>query len=156
MAANDLTIERLRDALHYDQDTGAFTWVNPNRKGNAKKGARAGSVQNTGHRVITVDGASHCENRLAWFYMTGNWPADLVDHVDGNPANNAWQNLRAATRQQNSWNTASRRGVFKGVYRKRNSTQPLVKQCRGSPRSLFLADYFWRTFAIDWHQTAAA
>jgi hypothetical protein len=35
-------------------------------------------------------------HRLIWKWMTGEDPPE-VDHVDGDPTNNAWHNLRAST-----------------------------------------------------------
>jgi len=50
--------------------------------------------------------------------MTGNWPERFIDHKDQNKTNNKWDNLRLATKGQNSMN----RGVqpnnklgFRGV-----------------------------------------
>jgi hypothetical protein len=69
------------------------------------------------HGLITVAGRAIRAHRLAFLWMTGDIP-DLIDHADGNPHNNAWLNLRPATRNQNRQN--SRRGKnntsgFKGV-----------------------------------------
>lgn len=40
---------------------------------------------------------------------------ETIDHKDGNGENNRPENLRAATRQQNSWNIGPRDGTFSGV-----------------------------------------
>ena len=36
--------------------------------------------------------------------MTGDWPEAEIDHIDGNPSNNAWSNLRAVNSQENNRN----------------------------------------------------
>jgi hypothetical protein len=79
-------------------------------------GDRAGSLYSNGYRNITIDGKRYGEHRLAFLYMTGKWPAKLVDHRDLNPSNNGWDNLRSANWSQNNANkhTRNRLGA-KGV-----------------------------------------
>jgi hypothetical protein len=118
-----LTQERLRELLHYDPETGVFTWAR-----NHSSLARYGEV--AGHRrdryiTIGIDGNNHMAHRLAWLYMTGEHPVDEVDHCDGDVFNNRWVNLRPATRKQNTENrgdhcknTSGYRGVT--WYKKNN------------------------------------
>lgn len=100
--------------LRYVQETGDFYWiVAPNNR--TKAGSRAGKRDRNGYIMIKFNTVALCAHRLAWFVMTGGWPEEYIDHVDGNPSNNAWSNLRAAT---NSQNQAARRkgsGAFRGV-----------------------------------------
>lgn len=47
----------------------------------------------------------------------------VIDHKDGNPANDRWENLRLATRAENSGNDRKRKtntSGFKGVSRYKN------------------------------------
>lgn len=98
-----LTAERLRQILSYNCETGEFTWLV--RCGQRKPGySTAGTLNSMGYYRVGVDNRSYLSHRLAWLWMTGEWPAAEVDHIDGNPKNNAWQNLRAATRAQNNMN----------------------------------------------------
>lgn len=58
-------------------------------------------------------------HRLAFAIMTGRWPEDEIDHINGKRDDNRWENLRAATRTENRWNTDKRKdnkSGFKGVH----------------------------------------
>jgi hypothetical protein len=99
-----LTAERLREVLSYDPETGLFTWLAPTSNRIAA-GKRAGHVNaSDGYVRIELDHTLHGAHRLAWLYVTGEWPACLIDHRDMNRANNRWSNLRAATKSQNAAN----------------------------------------------------
>jgi len=100
-----LTAERLREVLHYDPETGAWTWLVAPRKGRSYVGQRAGALKDDGYRIIGIDGVRYRSNRLAWLYMTGAWPEADVDHRDrASRGDDRWTNLRAATRSQNQGN----------------------------------------------------
>lgn len=67
---------------------------------------------------------------IIWYLMTGNWPPQgmVVDHIDGDPTNNCWENLRLATHTENMRNTTrdSRThnrdlGMERGVQKRGNS-----------------------------------
>lgn len=94
----------LKSLLHYDQDTGIFTWlVKPRRA--VYPGAVAGHKHKAnGYWQIKINNRHYLAHRLAWLYMTGLWPIDQIDHIDGNRSNNCWFNLRAATASQNGAN----------------------------------------------------
>jgi len=110
-----LTAARLREILHYDPDTGAFTWRV------SRKGVRAGAAAGTlcqGYYRIMADRRSYQAHRLAWLYMTGAWPEAEIDHINLARADNCWCNLREATRVENQRNTSARpnnTSGFKGV-----------------------------------------
>jgi hypothetical protein len=95
-----LTVERLRELLIYDKDSGEFV-----RRTSTAPNARAGDVAGTnsnGYIVIGIDGVLHAAHRLAWMYVTGDWPAGEVDHKDGRKSNNRWDNLRDVSHQTNA------------------------------------------------------
>lgn len=75
----------------------------------------AGWITEWGYRKIEVDGRAYLAHRLAWLYMTGEWPEGEVDHKDCDPANNEWGNLRLATRGQNAQNSSLRADNTSGV-----------------------------------------
>jgi len=47
--------------------------------------------------------------------MTGAWPPEYVDHKDGDPSNNRWENLRPASAQENSRNKKRKYNSFTGI-----------------------------------------
>lgn len=107
MSENNFTLTqaRLRELLHYDPATGVFT-RNVSTGGKAKAGTIAGSLSNRGYQKICVDYKMYWAHRLAWFYVRGTWP-DKIDHKDGNPSNNSFDNLRDTNNKENQQNRIS-------------------------------------------------
>ena len=112
------TQERLQELFDYSVTTGTLT-----RKIGVRGFAAGRSVgcfnPTTGYWVTSVDKQQYQAHRLVWKLVTGADPQDLdVDHIDGDRANNAWHNLRLATRSQNQRNRgpqANGTSGFKGV-----------------------------------------
>lgn len=99
-----LSVERLREVLDYDPETGVFKWkVKINR--NIVVGSTAGGLHPKGYWRIAVDGKRYLAHRLAYLYINGEWPDDQVDHRDRNRINNRWNNLRPASQTQQNGNT---------------------------------------------------
>jgi hypothetical protein len=98
-----ITQEELKLAVHYDPDTGIFTRL-ISTSSRAKRGMVIGTPTGLGgHLRATVCGRRYYLQQLAWLYMTGEI-ADEVDHIDLDAQNNKWENLRNASRVQNSCN----------------------------------------------------
>jgi hypothetical protein len=116
-----ITHARLLEILHYDSETGKFRWIEPVSR-SIKPGDIAGRTDSEGYRLITIKGRAYRAHQLAWFYRTGKWCTVMIDHRDGDPSNNRWDNLRPATVSQNNANRRPNRNNksgFKGVVRHR-------------------------------------
>lgn len=98
-----LTLERLREVIVYDPETGNMIW----RVDTGKKrliGRKVGSVDGHGYRGTMIDHHKFRVHRLAWFYVYGEWPTTDIDHINGDRDDNRIANLRLATRSQNNIN----------------------------------------------------
>lgn len=107
-----LTQEELKAALDYDPDTGIFHWRNGS-------GKAAGKYNTLGYLRIQVKGRIYQGHRLAWLYMTGEHPGGHIDHINCNPRDNRFSNLRVCpSRSENMANqflTKSNKTGAKGV-----------------------------------------
>lgn len=116
---NDLTAQYVRDLFDYDPETGELNRriYRPGRKGS--NSTLAGNLSGTRrYSAISIDGRFYQAHRLIWLVVTGEWPKEHIDHIDGNGANNRWANLREATHSQNLCNTPLRKtnqSGYKGV-----------------------------------------
>jgi HNH endonuclease len=98
-----LTQARLKELLHYDPETGVFTWIKRTSK-RIYVGKIAGSLHPIGYWFIGVDNHRCYAHRLAWFWTHGEWPKGDIDHIDGNRVNNQLANLRDVTVSVNAQN----------------------------------------------------
>jgi len=85
----------LRYYLHYDPESGVFTWKECPPHRTDLLGKRAGYIASWGYRMIKLDGKMYIAHRLAWLYVTGQWP-EQVNHIDGDKTNDRFANLRLA------------------------------------------------------------
>jgi hypothetical protein len=112
-----LTQSEVKELVEYNPETGDFTWLKY-RAHNARAGSKVGSITNMGYMETRVSRKKFLLHRLAWLYMTGSLPKNGIDHINGNPLDNRWANLREATVKQNNINCKikkSNKCGFKGV-----------------------------------------
>jgi hypothetical protein len=107
-----LNADRLRELVAYDPETGIFTRkIVISKVGSV--GDVLGFVTNQGRLEISVAGKIYFAHRLAWLYMTGEWPQHTIDHIDGCPANNRLDNLRDVPHATNTENVRRARSNSK-------------------------------------------
>ena len=95
--------DQIRAALDYDPETGAFVWRRRNRPPAQEarfSGARAGGFDGR-YIAIGVDGVKYRAHQLAWVHYYKEWPADLIDHINGDGRDNRISNLRVVTMSVN-------------------------------------------------------
>lgn len=112
-----LTQERLKELLHYDPETGAWTWL-ISLRGPIRAGMQAGTVAHNGYLAIKIAGRVYGAHRLAFLYMLGRYPVGVVDHANRIRHDNAWHNLRECSQSENLANAVphSQSGApYKGI-----------------------------------------
>lgn len=112
----EITQEYVKSILHYNPETGIFTWIKARPKINV--GDIAGFLNGQGYWCVKINARRYPAHRLAIFYMTGQWPPNHTDHIDMKRANNKWENIRPATRTENFGNQtkySNNKSGIKGV-----------------------------------------
>ena len=89
-----LTQSELKYLFNYDPITGFFTRFADPTSGGTMIVKRSGTINVAKYRVIMINYVQYLEHRLAFLYMTGSFPEDRVDHINGLKYDNRWCNLR--------------------------------------------------------------
>ena len=113
------SLEGLEKALRYEPDTGRFFWL-IDRPRKTKAGDEAGHKNKKGYIEIRYNHKTLNAHRIAWYLQTGEDPKGMtIDHINGNRADNRFENLRIATYKENSRNRKkidNKTSKYKGVY----------------------------------------
>lgn len=117
MSTEPITAEEARQLFHYDPETGDLTWkVSPCNRAPVGRVVRA--PNDKGYYTVMVRGKTYKAHRLIWLIATGTWPAEHIDHINGDKTDNRVENLREATNAENMQNRAAPRNNtsgYKGV-----------------------------------------
>ncbi len=73
-----ISIERVKELLSYDATTGLFTW-RVSVANHVKSGHLAGGLDTvSNYHRITLDGVCIRSHRIAWVFISGDWPKILL------------------------------------------------------------------------------
>ena len=117
---NELTQELVKELFTYRKDGNLIRRVRTSTC--CRVGEVAGSRLNSGYIQMTIKSKKYLLHRLIFLYHHGYLP-EVVDHIDGSRFNNRVENLRPATKSQNSSSSKRKPGKSKyiGVYKPLNS-----------------------------------
>jgi len=97
--------EELKRLYDYDPEAGVLT--------SKRYGKPVGSRNTNGDGMKTRFGRIH---RLIWVWMTGDdLGTDVIDHINGDPYDNRWVNLRRCTVAQNQMNRGDNANSTSGL-----------------------------------------
>jgi HNH endonuclease len=116
MQKQNLSQKRLKHLLNYNPTSGEFVWIN--KTSNLSRidiGSIAGTINPNGRRYIIIDGTKYFSSRLAWFYVTGMWPINQIDHINRIRNDDRFCNLREATIYEQAHNRGIKGDAITGI-----------------------------------------
>lgn len=103
-------LDLMRKCLYLDDGsvTGVSWRVPTSNRVKAGSPAFTAETHSGGYFYGRFCGISVRAHRVVFYLHNGYWPTGIIDHIDGNPKNNAPGNLRDSTRALNSANMDAR------------------------------------------------
>ncbi len=111
--------QELQEAFTYVPKTGLL-YRNSTGEVTGTKGNLKIQISHKGH-ILAV-------HRVAWKMVTGKDPVDTIDHINRDPYDNRWVNLREATRTQQQANRVMPSKHLTGVSPRSNKWQARIKK----------------------------
>jgi hypothetical protein len=123
----------LHDLFTYNPETGTLTWKKTlSKRRSAGMVAGCSSSSEKGRISVGINGKIIRAHRIIWAMQTGEWPTNQIDHVNENPSDNRWSNLREASKSQNMRNitrirsnTSGHKGV--GLFKRTGKWRAYIK-----------------------------
>lgn len=126
-----IDVQSLRELMLYEPQSGLLTWRERPRKffksdqewrrwNTRYARTRAFNRNQQGYRDGMILRRTYREHHVVWALHHGDWPAGLVDHINGIRDDNRIENLRVVTRSENARNrrlSAANSSGANGVYR---------------------------------------
>jgi len=106
--ANELSLDYINECVEYNNETGELVWkTRPahhfntvgkcNEFNNKYPGTTITGISGNGFISFKANGIKNYAHRVVWKLMTGEYPKQTIEHIDGNKLNNRWENLRELT-----------------------------------------------------------
>lgn len=130
-----LTADALRRMVEYRD--GALWWRCADHHAKRMDKPLGAPAGRSGRLQVQIGGAPYYVHRLIWLYHHGEWPSELVDHINGDPRDNRIENLRCLSNAGNCRNV-DRRGVSLD---RRKVTRPWRARIMVDGRSVSLGYY---------------
>lgn len=115
----------IKELLDYDKETGLlywkfrdFKWFEDGKTNSAEQNFKTwnsrfatkealGSLS-FGYKHGSIFTKDYRAHRIIWLWMTGEWPKEDIDHINGIRSDNRWKNLRHVSRRENIKNSKIR------------------------------------------------
>ena len=151
------TQDELREYFKYVD--GHLIRIKNSPKGPNLLGKRLGYTSGHGHLQGGFKNRYHLLHRLVWIYHNGAIESEVIDHINRVKTDNRIENLRAATHQQNSFNSAgwsNAASEFKGVSKSKKKWMARIRSdgkqhYLGTFRTEIEASLSYRKFANILH-----
>lgn len=111
MGQSKVSYDLAHKMFSYDPETGVLTRT-ISVSSRAMAGMQITATNAQGYVVVRFEDKLQYAHRLIWLMETGEWPTLDIDHVNGVPGDNRWDNLRHVSRSVNLHNKVVESGVY--------------------------------------------
>ena len=102
---NKLTSEFLNKKFSYDPETGELRHA---MRGRGIKFRGLATSTSSRYLKVKINREQFQAHRVIWCMVYGSFPAEYIDHANGDGCDNRLSNIREATASQNIWNSPAR------------------------------------------------